>query len=275
MTIHLPPILSDRIPAIGATIIGMPVHGSTRIPAASGESPKAVWKTCERKNTAPNIPKDISSALRLISGKLRPRNRCIGTIGASVRSSQSTNAVSSTAPATKPVSTSGVVQPASPPRIRPSTTPSSPPVASTVPRTSSRRTGPRLSVRPNHASGSSTTPSGTFTQKIHCHEAASTTAPPITGPSATASPPMAPQAPTAAPRFSGRTLADSSVRLSGTITAPPMPCTARAAISTPMFGASAETTEARGEDGQAERRTGSGGRSGRRAWSRSAGRRRR
>jgi hypothetical protein len=33
----LPPMRSVSAPAIGATIIGMPVHGSVRTPASSGE----------------------------------------------------------------------------------------------------------------------------------------------------------------------------------------------------------------------------------------------
>jgi hypothetical protein len=98
-------------------------------------------------------------------------------------------------------------------------------------------------VSQNRESGSSTAPIGTLTQKIHFQEAASVMPPPITGPSAIATPASAPQPPMARPRRSGRTAADSRVRVSGTMIAPPRPCIARKAISAPMFGASAEPTE--------------------------------
>jgi hypothetical protein len=47
----------------------------------------------------------------------------------------------------------------------------------------------------------------------------------------------------ASPRLSSDTAADSKVRVSGIKTAPPTPCTARAAISQPIPGASAAAAE--------------------------------
>ena len=85
---------------------------------------------------------------------------------------------------------------------------------------------------------------GTLSQKIHCHESPSTTAPPITGPSATPSPPMPPHAPSASPRFAGGTAAERIVRVRGVTIAPPSPCTARAAISVSTLGASAAAADA-------------------------------
>jgi hypothetical protein len=82
-------------------------------------------------------------------------------------------------------------------------------------------------------------PTGTLIQKIHCHEAPSVMAPPMTGPSATPRPAIAPQMPSATPRFSGAVTLASSVSVSGITIAPPSPCTARAAISVSMSGASA------------------------------------
>ncbi len=91
--------------------------------------------------------------------------------------------------------------------------------------------------------GSSAMPIGTFSQKIHCQDAPSTTAPPTSGPMAMARPPTAPQAPRARPRRCGVTAADSSVRVSGITMAAPTPCTARAATSAPMPGASAAAAD--------------------------------
>ena len=71
-----------------------------------------------------------------------------------------------------------------------------------------------------------------------------TTAPPTSGPIATASPLMPPHAPSASPRRSGGTAAERIVSVSGITIAPPRPCTARAASSAPIDGASAAAAEA-------------------------------
>src|ERR1700710_1204318 len=82
--------------------------------------------------------------------------------------------------------------------------------------------------------GSTITPRGTLSQKIHCHEMPSTTAPPTSGPSATARPEMPDQMPSAMPRRSAGNAAASSVRLSGSTSAAPAPWRARAATSSPQ-----------------------------------------
>ena len=66
-------------------------------------------------------------------------------------------------------------------------------------------------------------PIGTLIQKIHCHERPSTTAPPTSGPIATARPLIPPQAPSATPRRSGGTALERIVRVSGSTIAAPMP----------------------------------------------------
>ncbi len=93
-------------------------------------------------------------------------------------------------------------------------------------------------------SGITTAPMGTLIQKIHCHARPWTTAPPISGPLATARPVMALNIPIAAPRRSGGKAALSRARPSGTRSAEPAPCRARAAMSTPTFGASAQAADA-------------------------------
>ena len=85
---------------------------------------------------------------------------------------------------------------------------------------------------------------GTFNQKMYCQAQPVVTAPPTSGPKATAVPPIAPQMPRAAFRRSGVTAALSRVSDSGMIMAPPAPCTARAAIRTEMLGERAAAAEA-------------------------------
>lgn len=68
--------------------------------------------------------------------------------------------------------------------------------------------------------------------------------PPMSGPVATAMPLAAPQTPKATPRRSAGTAADSRVSVSGVTIAAPTPCAARAAISSPIPGASAAAAEA-------------------------------
>ena len=153
------------------------------------------------------------------------------------------NAATSSAPITRGGRTVTLVQPWSLPRTTPSTIPSRPTLARTRPGRSRLVEGPRLSVSRSRAIGSSTTPIGTFSQKIHCQDAPSTTAPPTSGPMAMARPPTAPQAPRAKPRRCGDTAADSSVRVSGITMAAPAPCTARAVTRASMPGASAAAAD--------------------------------
>jgi hypothetical protein len=81
-------------------------------------------------------------------------------------------------------------------------------------------------------------------QKIQCHEAASMTAPPTSGPRATAIPLIPDQTPSAIPRRSGGNASASRVSVSGVTIAPPIPWIARAETSRPVLGASAAAPEA-------------------------------
>ncbi len=78
---------------------------------------------------------------------------------------------------------------------------------------------------------------------MYCQAQPLVTAPPISGPTATAVPPIAPQIPSAALRRSAGTAALSRVSERGMIIAPPAPWRARAATRTEMFGASAATAD--------------------------------
>ena len=96
--------------------------------------------------------------------------------------------------------------------------------------------GPRLSVSRRAASAAVASPTGTFSQKIHCQDAPCTIAPPTTGPAATPRPVTPPQMPMAVPRCSTGNASLIRVRVSGTRRAPPAPCTTRAAISSVGIG---------------------------------------
>ena len=136
------------------------------------------------------------------------------------------------------------VQPSDCARTIPNTMPNAPAEASARPRRSSVPLGPWLSRRRAAASGSSTRPIGTLIQKIQCQEMLCTTAPPTSGPSATAEPETPDHTPSAIPRRAAGKASASSVSVSGVTIAAPIPCTARAATSSSVLGASAAAAEA-------------------------------
>ena len=111
-----------------------------------------------------------------------------------------------------------------------------------------RRSSPVSEPYPSRSfastSGAAASPIGTLIQKIHSQSIPSTTAPPTSGPSATAIPVTALNMPIAAPRRSGGNAAESRAKPSGRTSAAPAPWIARAAISTPTLGASAQAAEA-------------------------------
>ena len=79
--------------------------------------------------------------------------------------------------------------------------------------------------------------------KIHRHETNSISAPPPSGPITNAIPVHAVHDPIAAPRSSSGKTAVISARLDGTSSAPAIPCSARAAISSSALGAIAHSAE--------------------------------
>ena len=175
-----------------------------------------------RKKIEPNIPKNMKSDATFVSVNVRLRKNSIGSIGDGARSSQAANAATS--------STRG----RSARRCRRSSS-----------RASSRARGPRrcrtcpysrreaqeveatlaafVSSSRAYASGASTIPIGTLSQKIQCHEMPLTTAPPTSGPIAIARPPIPPQMPSASPRRSAGTAAERIVSVSGVTIAAPTP----------------------------------------------------
>ena len=154
------------------------------------------------------------------------------------------NAAVSTAPAISAPTISGLDQPTLLARISPKTRPRAPPVASTRP-SGSRRAAARVpGASFSRISGIRTRPIGTFSQKIHGQAMPCATAPPTTGPAATASPVTLVKMPIAQARRCGGNPADSSANASGRTSAPPAPWAALAAISAPALGASAHAADA-------------------------------
>ena len=199
---------------------------------------------CARKKTPEKSAPIVKKIAALPAEKARDAKKRIGSIGSRARSSQTTNSATSSAPAPKLATTSKLPQPARLPRTRPQTSPSTPPVTSVSPGMSSAESGPKLSGMRASASGTSASPSGTLSQKIHCQAMPSVIAPPTTGPAATARPVSEKKTPSAHPRRSGAKAELTSVNASVMISAAPAPCRTRPAMSQPTSGASAEAAEA-------------------------------
>ncbi len=85
--------------------------------------------------------------------------------------------------------------------------------------------------------------SGTLTRKIALQENASISTPPPAGPITVAMPVQAVQVPTARPRSAPSKAAARIAREPGTSSAPASPWSPRAAIRTPLVGASPQRTE--------------------------------
>ncbi|HEX9516898.1 MAG TPA: hypothetical protein VF940_12060 [Streptosporangiaceae bacterium] len=89
-----------------------------------------------------------------------------------------------------------------------------------------------------------TAATGTLIRKIARQLPASSSHPPRNGAIAAETPLNPAHVPIARVRSAGWKVASMIARLAGVISAPPMPCTARAAMSQPMPGAAAHSTDA-------------------------------
>ena len=193
-------------PAIGATSIGMPVHGSVRRPASSGEQPcDDLEELGEQEDRA-----EDAEVHRERRRRWRPRRRASGRSASAAsapgaRSSQATNAASSDRAGDQRAEHGAATSSRARRRGR----------CRRRCRAGRRRRAPGRAgraARPGRRTrsgggrpaGRATRPIGTLSQKIQCHEMPSTTAPPTSGPSATPRPEMPDQAPIARPRLLGR-----------------------------------------------------------------------
>ncbi len=115
-------------------------------------------------------------------------NSRIGSIGAVARRSYAMNATTAAAPPISVPATIGLVHPSSEAWISPHTSDNAAAAPSTSPGTSMRAGLPSPSATLDRTNGIAPSASGTLIQKIHCQDRPSVTAPPMTGPSTTASP---------------------------------------------------------------------------------------
>ena len=126
----------------GASSMGITAIGKVRSPACSGVEPRPTWSSCVTRNRAPNNAAYIIRDATADEVNTRLRKKCIGSIGAAVRSSQATKRAIATRPPVRASSTSTFVQPMLPARIAPHTSPNRPTLLRSVPGTSSRRWAP-------------------------------------------------------------------------------------------------------------------------------------
>jgi hypothetical protein len=124
--------------------------------------------------------------------------------------------------------------------------PASAPLMLAAPRMSSRGTGPGALVSGTCRAemASTAAASGRLMKNTSRQDTAPISHPPRNGPIAVARPPRPDHAPMAAARSSRANEACKMARLPGVSSAPPTPCSARAAISTCTLGATPHSSEA-------------------------------
>jgi len=165
--------------------------------------------------------------------------------GCAARLSHQKNAAAATALRQSRLSTLGEVKPLFSPPITPKTRAVRAAAPRTVPGMSTRcASGSALSGSTIRPATSAASPKARLNQKIARQFQAPTSAPPMTGPRARASPDTAAQIPTARVRVRSSVYRCRSMdRVPGSLAAAPKPMTARPAMTRPMFGASAASTE--------------------------------
>ena len=140
------------------------------------------------RNAAAKMAPDMKNVVALPVEKARLRKSRSGTSGWAARVSQARNASSSRDPASSVARISGLDQPASFARTSAHTIATTPAVRSVTPVRSRRSGAPWLSGSSRAARATAIRPTGTLSQKIQCQSSPSVTAPPTSGPAATASP---------------------------------------------------------------------------------------
>ena len=178
--------------------------------------------------------------------KFRRSNSRSGNIGSRAVASRTTNPTSSSTPASSVPDTAGSPKPSRGCSISANTVPASPVAASAAPGRSTRRLvrlasagGIATTISPQQ-----TTTSGTLTKNTALQLDSASSSPPTSGPRIPAIAPHAVQLPIAAPRSCSEKVLTITASELGTSRAPAHPCTARAATSRAIVGASAHATDA-------------------------------
>jgi len=173
------------------------------------------------------------------------RNKSGGIMASAVRASHSTNPRSRILPAARAAITTGSAHPRAPAAMRPYTAAPRPRVTRRLPGTSRRRAdGSRLSGTRHAVTAMQTMANGTTTKNTARQDTASTSHPPIAGPTAVVSAENPAHVPIAVPRSCSGKEALMSARLPGTRRAPPTPCTARRPTSHSTDGAHPHAADA-------------------------------
>src|SRR6266542_89735 len=218
-------------------------------PAFSGAWPSPCWRYRVRKKSC-NPNEDMNAAVTSTPPRtVRIRSSRSGISGDRERSSTTTNAASRTRPMATPTSVRTDVHPCVGAETRLSTIAIAPSVTSSAPGRSKRRAevaGSR-SGSTSGASSTSAAVTGTFTKNTAGQPNSPVSTPPASTPSD--SPPAPADPHTAIARLRSRPSSKvvfTRERVAGNSTAPPMPCTARAAISRPACWARPPAGEAKG-----------------------------
>ena len=182
------PMRSEIAPANGETSIGVAKNGSSRSPAEIGEYPRANWNSWVIRNAAANVAPDMRNDVT-VADRERPaaeqpqrHHRRVGPpLPPDERQQQR-------APASSVPTVCGLDQPTSLARTRAQTSATTPAGDQGDPgQVQPLRRAVALRQQP-HAERAASSPIGTLSQKIQCQSRPSVTAPPTSGPAATASP---------------------------------------------------------------------------------------
>ena len=226
------------------------------MPASTGPKPATTWRcTTSRKKIAPN-PAYTTKVTAFAARNCPSAKAWRGSIGWATRRSTSTNARPARSPR-PPIVAVVASTPRSPAEIS---------AQLSAPSASAPRAAPRPSTRPSawgscdsgtwrSVTQTTRAASGTLTRKTQRHEPSSTSPPPTNGPIAVATPPSPDQAPIARARSFGPKEAWIIARLPGVSSAPPTPCSARAATRAHPVGARPHTKEARANHTTPTRKT--------------------
>ena len=177
--------------------------------------------------------------------KLRRRKSRSGSIGWDVRRSQRTKAPSRITPPPSVPQIAGLLQPSRRCSISANAVPPRPSTQSAAPTRSTRARPPGSRAgTATRISAIVAAASGTLIRKIHRHEPIASSSPPASGPITIAMPLHAVQVPIAALRSSPSNVVTITASALGVSSAPAMPWTPRAAISSGALGAAAHRIEA-------------------------------
>src|SRR6202167_6288784 len=242
------PILAASAPDRDDSASMMTVTGSSETPASRALYPQTSWSTTGTRKSAPPIAPYTTNVTAFAAENCLERKIDSGSMGSLTLSSATINAANAATPMPRPIRTVGDVQPPLPDAaIRPYVRLARARLIVIAPALSILARGPGAMDSGTCRTVISTTAAATgkLMKNTSRHETALISQPPTNGPIAVATPPRPDQAPMALPRSSFLNDASRIARLPGVSSAPPTPCSARAAISSATLGARPAASDAR------------------------------